>query len=464
MRPLLVLEINEIPWRLIDRYVNDAAYPNIRAFLAQASQYTSVAGDTGELSPWVTWPSMHRGMNNEAHGVFNLGQDPATFHGVPVWQELLNAKIPVGICGAMQSWPPLDPGTGGFYVPDTFAHDASCFPKYLEPLQSINLAQVRKNPRILSSSLPSLSEIRQLMSCATRAGIRVSTVARIVAQLVGERFNRSLVARRPVFQTILFWDVFRKHFNPLNPPAYNSFFTNHIAGVMHRYWKDVFPEDFPNDRASSISREPLMRFALSVLDDMLADVLAWTKQNPQLAVVFASSMGQGPVHRDYHEGMELHIVSVDALLAASGLAKTDYKPLLAMIPQVAAEIPDPTQRAAVIAWLSDWRSAGGHALFDVREIGVSVSIATKLPPRSDIETGVANTATGSLAFSEMGIRAVEIEAGSGYHIPEGSFAVHLQEQSSAPDQRRVTFPASNFKQWALNLVRNRQHDPTLLAS
>lgn len=461
MTPLLVLEINEVPWRLLDRYIDDPTYPNIKAFFSRANCYTSTAVDSGELSPWVTWPSMHRGMNNEAHGVFNLGQDPASFKGKPIWQELLDERESVGVCGAMQSWPPVQPGEGGFYVPDTFAHDAACFPKYLEPLQSLNLSQVKKNPRVLSSALPSLAELRQLMSCATRAGIRVRTVFRFIRQLVGERFDRGLVARRPVFQTILFWDVFRKHFNPASPPAYSSFFTNHVAGVMHRYWKDVFPEDFPG-APPSVSREPLMRFALSVLDEMMADVLAWTHTNPELTVVFASSMGQGPVHRDYHEGVELHIVSVDSLLAASGLAKTDYKPLLAMIPQVAAEIPDPNKRAATIKWLGNWCTSGGSPLFDIREVGISVSISTKLPPRTDIERGVAKSPTSTLSFAEMGLRAVEIDAGTGYHIPEGTFAVFLPQSSSLVDQARRAFPASNFKRWALNLVRSGQHDPTLL--
>ena len=98
----------------------------------------------------------------------------------------------------------------------------------------------------------------------------------------------------------------------------------------------------------------------------------------------------------------------------------------------------------------------------LREIGISLSIATRLPPRADIESGVAINPSGSRAFSELGIRAVEIEAGSGYHIPEGSFVVYLPEHSSAPDQSRGTFPSSNFKRWALNLVRSGQHDPTLL--
>ena len=154
MTPILLLEINEIPWRLIDRYVERSELANIRRFLQKAHQFTTVAVDTGELSPWVTWPTFHRGMNNEKHGIKNLGQDPATFRGRPIWQDIRDQGGSIGICGSMQSWPPIDPGEDGFYIPDTFAHDERCYPEYLNPLQAFNLAQVRMNGRVVSGKLP----------------------------------------------------------------------------------------------------------------------------------------------------------------------------------------------------------------------------------------------------------------------------------------------------------------------
>jgi len=71
--PILLLEINEIPWRLIDRYGDRGAFSNTSCFLQQSHQFTTVAVDTGEHSPWITWPTLHRGMNNEKHGIKNLG-------------------------------------------------------------------------------------------------------------------------------------------------------------------------------------------------------------------------------------------------------------------------------------------------------------------------------------------------------------------------------------------------------
>jgi hypothetical protein len=145
VRPVLLLEMNEIPWRLLDRALGDPRWPHLQAFFASAQTYTTVTPDEGELSPWVTWPSFHRGIPNTEHGIANLGQDVATYRGVPLWQEYRARDLSVGVCGSMQSWPPLEPGPGGFYIPDTFAHDERCVPSYLEPLQRFNLSLVRKN-------------------------------------------------------------------------------------------------------------------------------------------------------------------------------------------------------------------------------------------------------------------------------------------------------------------------------
>jgi hypothetical protein len=344
MTPILVLEINEVPWRLLDRYLGRPELPHLTRFFDQASHFTTLAVDVGELSPWVTWPTLHRGMNNEAHGIRNLGQDPSTFRGKPIWQEIRERGGSIGVCGSMQSWPPIDPGEGGFYVPDTFAHDDHCIPAYLEPLQAFNLAQVRANPRVVRGGMPSAGDMLRFALSSAKSGVRLSTGARALGQLLCEYVNPSARAKRPVFQAILFWDVFRKHFNPRKPPALSTFFTNHVAGIMHRYWKDVFPEDFVA-HSSHGTREGLMRFALRVLDDMLRDVLRWAAMNPDLVVVFASSMGQDAVHRVNHEGVDLVVESVPRLMAQAGVPPDAYRPLLAMAPQVAVEICDESLRA-----------------------------------------------------------------------------------------------------------------------
>src|SRR5262249_32939033 len=157
--------------------------------------------------------------------------------------------------------------------------------------------------------------------------------------------NRDRLARRPVFQGILAWEIFRKLYDPLKPPAFSTFFTNQVAGVMHRYWDQIFPEDFgrPHEAGSRPHLETLV-FALRSVDEMLGDALRFCEMNPELMAIFASSMGQGPVSRKEHEGFELSIPKLDPLLQACGLAGSDFSPLLAMVPQICARIPDQSKR------------------------------------------------------------------------------------------------------------------------
>jgi hypothetical protein len=459
--PILLLEINEVPWRLIDHYAGRHAQgeglPNIRRFFGAARQYTSWAVDTGELSPWVTWPTLHRGMNNRRHGILNLGQDPATFRGTPVWQDIRDRGGSIGVCGSMQSWPPVDPGPGGFYLPDTFAHDARCIPSYVEPFQQFNLNQVKRNARVVDGAVPTAGLFGTLASML-RSGVRLSTFARVAAQVAAERVDRDRAKRRPVFQGILFWDVFRKHFDAAKPPAFSTFFTNHVAGVMHRYWHDVFPDDFQGRKMpAEKSQEPLMRFALETLDDMLGDVLNWCDGNPGLVVVFASSMGQGAIHRDQHEGVELVVEDLARLLAAAGAKESDYRPLLAMVPQVAIDVRDANTRSALKQTLTGAVTSKGNPFICVQEIGDSLSITVKTPARADIEQGHCTLNGRVLTWQEAGIRAQEVEPGTGYHIPEGSLAFYhaglrAPAQPAGVERERPRVMADEIKQWLLRIA------------
>jgi hypothetical protein len=396
-------------------------------------------------------------MSNTAHGVHHLGQDVATFRGTPLWDEYRARGLAVGVCGSLQSWPPRDPGPGGFYVPDTFAHDARCVPGYLEPLQRFNLGLVRRNGLVVRDEAPlGPRAALALLPALRRVGLRPRTYARLAAQLVAERRDKARLARRPVFQAVLYWDVFRHLYDPAAPPALATFFTNHVAGVMHRYWADVFPEDFP-DRPAAAPRPhaATMDFALAVLDDILADALAFQATNPDLVLAFATSMGQAAVHRDAHEGFAAAVTDLPALLAAFDVPADAFAPLLAMVPQVAADVPDAAVRARLRAALEAARTAAGDAVFRVDEAGTSLSITVATPRRADRDRGGfwrrdERAPDRFVAWTAAGVTMHPFEAGTAYHVPEGVLA--LVGRGIAPRDTRDRLEATAVKGLLMELA------------
>lgn len=451
-RPVLLLEINEVPWRVIDRALDVGRFPALTRFFRAARTWTTQSHDTGELSPWVTWPSLHRGLTNEEHGVRNLGQDVSTFAGIPIWEEVRRRGHDVGVFGSMQSWPPTDPGPGGFFVPDTFAPDERCIPASVAPLQALNLALVAANGRVVKRDMPKLPLAAAAGAAALRLGLPPRLAARVARQLVEERLVPARVTRRPIYQTILFWEVFKRLFRPEAAPTLTTFFTNHVASAMHRYWADFFPEDFPG-RPARPEYASTLWFALEVLEEMMVDVERMRSRRPDLTVVFASSMGQAAVHREHH-GRELVLRSVEELMKTlEGAAPVAYRRLLAMVPQVAVEIASDQERARVTHILEGARFVDGSAVFSVDTRGQTLSITSRTPTPAALDAGVALVDGRAAEFATLGFDVVEVEPGTAYHIPEGVLAAI--GPGLAPSKSRTPIAATEVKSLLLEWTEVR---------
>src|SRR5688572_18284294 len=71
MRPVLLLEINEVPLRVWKKYAANPRFPSIGRFLRESRLVETEVSDDGELSPWCTWPTFHRGLPKKEHGIHN---------------------------------------------------------------------------------------------------------------------------------------------------------------------------------------------------------------------------------------------------------------------------------------------------------------------------------------------------------------------------------------------------------
>ena len=106
-------------------------------------------------------------------------------------------------------------------------------------------------------------------------------------------------AARSIYQALpsfdLYWRLHKK-----TRPQLSIYFTNHVAGMMHRYWGDAVPEygqqyDYQPDEVF----KNFVTEAMDVFDTQLGRILKFIARNPNTILMLASSMGQAaiPYHR-----------------------------------------------------------------------------------------------------------------------------------------------------------------------
>ncbi len=144
-RKIVLYELNEVPWQVVDLYVADRPKSNLARLLDAGLSQTTANDDPVPLQPWRTWPTFHTSLYTDEHNSFELGQDPTTFRGVTIWDAAEAAGRSVGLFGPLQSWPARPFAAGGFFVPDTFSRTADTFPSSLRRFQQFNITMTRGN-------------------------------------------------------------------------------------------------------------------------------------------------------------------------------------------------------------------------------------------------------------------------------------------------------------------------------
>ncbi|WP_142239331.1 hypothetical protein [Mycobacterium sp. ST-F2] len=424
-RDVILYELNEVPWDVVDIYVKNRPNSNLAALLKEGQSQTTVHEDRAEqmgLQPWRTWPTLH--MSTYAHNSFDLGQDPTTFKGDPIWDVAEAAGLSVGLFGPMQSWPARQFKHGGFYVPDTFSQDAKTYPRSLERFQTFNLAMTGANgfspaevlnPKMLAGTAVDL----------LRLGLTPRSAATVATHLVKERRDPRYKAFRSAMQAPLgfdlYWHQHRKH-----NPRLSIFWTNHVAGMMHRFWGDTMPgytEKF--EYAADEVYGSFIIEAMDLTDRQLGRIRKYMAKHPQSMLVLSASMGQGPVET-LELGDTLFVLDDHSkLVSALGLAPAELG--LAMYPMISLAFASEADAQAAVAPLESVHAEGrGPLLARVRAEGKTVTFGVDYQIDSDPDATFRWRPTGSDAEvvgkpADLGF-GIEHRVGginTGYHIPEG---------------------------------------------
>jgi len=427
MKKIIFFELNEVPLKIIDYYIRVKPKSWLATHYNKFKKYETFTENKGLLSPWNTWPTLHRGVPSDKHYISEFNQDLTEVDEAfpTIWNILSKAGISTGVFGSLHSYPlPKEMEYYDFFVPDVFAPNHECFPKHVELFQKINLNLSRKSARNVDKSIPyrdvlkGIFEIRNL-------GFKPSTLMSVGKQLTEERFNSWKVTRRRTYQTILSFDVFYKLLEK-NKPGFVTFFTNHVASSMHRYWAALFPEEYQEmkyDEKWLDTYDNEILFAMNATDKMLNRLSKFIDKHPEHKLIITSSMGQEAVESEPVE-TKLYIKNYEKFFKMLGiLDSSGYKILPAMLPQYNFNVSE--------KYIANFE-------LNIKGLtvnGRSVSFRKKADNFYSIDLGYNNLKTldvsinsKPIAHENTGLENVIIQdksSSTAYHIPEGHlFSYH----------------------------------------
>jgi hypothetical protein len=444
-RDVILYELNEVPWTIVDYFIKRRRDSHL-AELIEAGQSLTTHHDTAfHLTPWRTWPSFHTSIYD--HNSWDLGQDPATFRGDPIWDVAEQAGLSVGIFGPMQSWPARKFSHGGFYIPDTFSQDSTTYPSWLRRFQQFNLSMVRENA--FSSDAPLNAKTLAAASVdLVRHGLTPRSAYVLAAHLASEGRDHRFKACRPALQVLpsfdLYWRLHRKH-----EPRLSVFFTNHVASMMHRYWGDGVPgytdsHDYVADDVYS----GFIMTAMDYTDWQLGRIRKYLATHPQSMLVVAASMGQGPIESEY-VSREMFILDDHArLVSRLGLEPAELGNV--MYPCLALVFADAAAAQASVGPLKSVITEDGRQLFGsfrcegktvtlyfVEAYDVTVAEAAMSTTLYFRPSGAENDVAGTPADLGLAVRPRLGGANTAYHIPEGMMLAYGAGVLPDPSRKEV---------------------------
>ena len=438
MDKIILFELNEVPIKIIDYYRKMRPQSWMAQNMDRMKKFETYCENGGHISPWNTWPTLHRGVTNQEHFISDFNQDLSEVDKAypAVWEVLAKNKIKTGVFGSLHSYPPPETqGNYSFYVPDVFATGSECFPKNVELFQDINLRLSRKSARNVDSTIP-YKDMFRLFGKIGSLGFKASTMKDVASHLVQERTTRWKTVRRRTYQTVLSFDVFFKLLKK-EKPDFTTFFTNHVASSQHRYWAAVFPneyEDLKYDQEWISTYENEILFTMGKADDMLRRLAQFVDKNPEYKLMVTSSMGQEAVESEPIE-TQLYVTNHDAFFQQFGIAPNEYEFLPSMLPQFNYFVKD---AEGFKKQLDSFKVNDKQVHYrDLGEGRFSIDLG-----QQNLKTTGVEINGEAVSLEDSGLENVVIEdksSATAYHIPEGHcYIYHPSFKHSKVNEEQVS--------------------------
>jgi hypothetical protein len=376
-KKVLLLELNEINWAVIDQLIAERGthyLPNFVRLREHGAWALQAAVERPPLlDPWITWVTLHTGVRPAVHGASVLEQGVETILAKRIWHYVTEAGGSIGIFGSISAYPPTP--TRGFMIPGPFAPSNDTFPASLRPVQMVNRRYTQAHAN--TTDAPGVLDGLRIGANLLRLGMRPSTCARIAAQLVRERVFPHARWRRVSLQPILNFDIFDRLYREARPD-FATWHSNHAAHYMHHYWRAWDDSQFTTKSppAERMKYGDAVPYGYRACDYLLGR--AFRLLNNETILVVASSMGQQPyVSEKYNQGkIVVRIKNIGPLLEILGSSDVQNA-IPTMVPQWNLVIPHAERRHSIRLQLEGVRritEGVAEPGFSVTEVGESLTI------------------------------------------------------------------------------------------
>jgi hypothetical protein len=420
---VIVLELNEITWDLLDPLVRKGVLPNFKRMIDEGARGEPWALEVPpHLDPWVTWTSVYTGVTQEKHGLIMLEQDASTVHAPRLWEYLREAGLRIGIFGSANSWPPKP--VDGFWVPGPFSRDYQTYPNELEPIQALNIGLTRGHTTVDTPRPRLVKLVPQLV----QLGLSLPTMFRLALELLGMKRNPKTswkkVSLQPLVNLDFFSRLYRRH-----RPHFATLHSNHVAYYQHRFWRAMDPSKFtvPPTEAEREQYGGCIEYGYRVADEVLGRLRGLA--GPDVNIVVLSSCGQQPANseryvKEQQEGFVGVQIRIKKLLEVMGIAdRVRYSNLMA--PQWKLDFDTQEELDRTVGDLKASRNLTREVpVFGMSIEGLSICLGATRTQQMDDRIEI-HTRSGVRQFTarELLDRHAEV-AKSGIHHPKGVLLMH----------------------------------------
>ncbi len=262
--PLLLIELNEVNFEYVRRYVAQGELPTLGGLIERHGCIETTSETRYEhLEPWIQWVTAHTGKTFAEHQVFRLG-DIVDTDIDQVWERLERAGKRVGAVSPMNAKNRTH--KAAFFVPDPWTRTPVTGDRSLHLLADALAQAVGDNATKRISPISYLKLLAGLM-----AHFRPSTIGTLVGLVVS---RRSAPWANALFLDRFLADVFIRQWQR-HRPDFASLFLNAAAHIQHHYMFSSSVYDGKNrnpDWYLATGRDPLLdvyRLYDGIVNDML---------------------------------------------------------------------------------------------------------------------------------------------------------------------------------------------------